>query len=89
MTINDQIRDEKLQCDINRETVKISVLFSGKILLKSFWKISKKIEDQVQKQDDALNDLKPKEQRKPIEDKSNNQSKATIIFSDLINNRAK
>ena len=31
MTINDQIRDEKLQCDINRETVKISVLFSGKI----------------------------------------------------------
>ena len=31
MTINDQIRDEKLQYDINREVVKISVLPSGKI----------------------------------------------------------
>ena len=31
MTINDQIRDEKIQYDINRETVKISALSSGKI----------------------------------------------------------
>ena len=31
MTINDQIRDEKLQFDINREAAKISVLSSGKI----------------------------------------------------------
>ena len=31
--------------------------------------------------------MKPKEQTKPIEDKSNNQSRATIIFSDLINKR--
>ena len=31
MTINDQIRDEKLQHDINREATKISVLSSGKI----------------------------------------------------------
>ena len=31
MTISDQIRDEKLQYDINRETVKISALSSGKI----------------------------------------------------------
>ena len=31
MTINDQIRDEKLQYDINREAAKISVLSSGKI----------------------------------------------------------
>ena len=30
MTINDQIRDEKLQYDINREAAKISVLSSGK-----------------------------------------------------------
>ena len=29
--------------------------------------------------------MKPKEQTKPIYDKSNNQSKATIIFHDLIN----
>ena len=31
MTINDQIRDEKLQYDINREAAKISALSSDKI----------------------------------------------------------
>ena len=31
MTLADQIRDEKLQYDINRETAKISALSSGKI----------------------------------------------------------
>ena len=31
MTIDDSIRDEKLQYDINRETAKISALSSGKI----------------------------------------------------------
>ena len=31
MTINDQIRDEKLQHDINREAAKISALSSGEI----------------------------------------------------------
>ena len=31
MTINDQIRDEKLQYDINREAAKISVLSSDEI----------------------------------------------------------
>ena len=31
MTINDQVRDEKLQYDINREAAKISALSSGKI----------------------------------------------------------
>ena len=31
MTINDQIRDQKLQYDINREAAKISSLSSGKI----------------------------------------------------------
>ena len=30
MTINDQIRDEKLQYNINREAAKISALSSGK-----------------------------------------------------------
>ena len=30
MTIDDQIRDEKLQYDINREAVKTSVLSTGK-----------------------------------------------------------
>ena len=31
MTINHQIKDEKLQYDINREAAKISVLSSGKL----------------------------------------------------------
>ena len=31
MTINDNIRDEKLQYDINREATKISALPSGKV----------------------------------------------------------
>ena len=31
MTINDQIRDEKLQYDINREAAKTLALASGKI----------------------------------------------------------
>ena len=31
MTTDDNIRDEKLQCDINREGAKISALSSGKI----------------------------------------------------------
>ena len=31
MTIKDQIKDEKLQYDINREAAKISALSSGKI----------------------------------------------------------
>ena len=118
MTINDQIRDEKLQYDINRKAAKISALSSGKIHKyeylagedtipsnqeqiieqakftyshsgKAFEKQIKTIEDQSQKQVDVLKDLKPKEQTKPIEDKSNNQSKATAIFNDLINKRKK
>ena len=31
MTMNDQIKDEKLQYDINREAAKISALSSGKL----------------------------------------------------------
>ena len=31
ITIDDEIRDEKLQCDINREAAEISVLLSGKV----------------------------------------------------------
>ena len=87
MTINDQIRDERLQYDINREAVKISALLSGKIhkydyltgegilpsnqqqiiehakfnysaLGKAFEKQIKTIEDQGEKQVDALKDFK-------------------------------
>ena len=116
MTINDQIRDEKLQYDINREAAKISALSSGKIhkyeyltgedilpsnqqqiieqarftfspLGKTLEKQIKIIEDQEKKQVDALKDLKTKEQTKPTEDKSNNQSKATVVFNGRINKR--
>ena len=88
MTIDDQIRDEKLHYDINRDAVKISVLSSGKIdkyeylageeilpsnqqqiieqakftyspLGKAFEKL-KIIEDQGQKQVEALKVLRPK-----------------------------
>ena len=118
MTINDQIRDEKIQYDINRVAAKISALSSGKIrkyeyltgedilpynqqqiieqakltyspLGKAFEKQIKTIKDQGEKQVDALKDLKPKDQLKPIENKSNNQSKATVIFNELINERKK
>ena len=116
MTINDQIRDEKLQYDINREAAKISALSSGKIhkyeyltgehmlpsnqqlitrqtkftyypLGKAFEKQIKTSEDQGEKQIAALKYLKPKEQTKPTEDKSNNQSKATAIFNGPVNKR--
>ena len=56
---------------------------------KGFEKQIKTIEDQRQKQVDALENLKPKEQAKPTEDKSDNQSKASIIFDNLINKRKK
>ena len=116
MTINDQIRDEKLQYDINRKTAKISASSSGNIkkyeyltgedillsnqqqiieqakftyspLGKASGKQTKTIEDQSKKQVDALENLKLKEETKPIEDKSNNQPKATDIFNKLINKR--
>ena len=54
---------------------------------KAFEKQIKAIEDQGKKQVDALEKLKPKEETKPIEDKSNNQPKATAIFYELINKR--
>ena len=56
---------------------------------KTFEKQIKTIEDQGQRHIDTLESLKPKEQTKPIEDKPNNQSKATIMFNDLINKRKK
>ena len=91
MTINDQIRDEKLRYDISREAVKISALSPGKIrkyeyltgedilpsnqqqiieeakftyspLVKALGKQIKTIEDQRQKQVEALNTLKSNNQ---------------------------
>ena len=113
---NDQIRDKKLQYDINRETAKILALSPGKIhkyedltgeevlpsnqqqvieqakfiyspLRKAFEKQINTIEDQGQKQVEALKDLKTKQQTKVTEDKpeeKNNLPRSTIIFNDLI-----
>ena len=54
---------------------------------KAFGKQIKTIEDQGKKQVNALEKLKQKEETKLIEDKPNNQSRATIINNDLINKR--
>ena len=59
--------------------------FTYSSLGKAFEKQIKTIEDQGKKQVEALKDLKPEEQIKRIEGKSNNQSRATIIFNDPIN----
>ena len=61
--------------------------FTYSPLGKAFEKQIKTIEDQGKKQVNALENLRPKEETKPIEDKSNNQSRATIIFNELINKR--
>ena len=118
MTINDQIKHEKLQYNINREAAKISALSSGKLhkyeyligeyilpstqqpiieqtkftyspLGKAFDKQIKTIEDQGKKQVDGLKKLKLKEEIKPIEGTSNNQSRAATIFNELISKRKK
>ena len=61
--------------------------FTYSPLGKAFEKQIKTIEDQGEKQVEALKDLKPKEQTKAIEGESSSQSKAKKIFSDLIKER--
>ena len=56
---------------------------------KTFKKQIKTIEDEGKKHVDALENLKPKEETKPIEDKSNNPKKATNTFNKLIEERKK
>ena len=84
MTINDQIKDEKLQQQIIEQTK-----FTYSPLGKACDKQIKAIEDQGKTQFDALENLKPKEETKPIEDESNNQPKSTTVFNELINKRKK
>ena len=112
MTLKDQIKDEKLQYDINREAAKISALSSAKIhkyeyltgkdmlptnqqqiieqtkftyspLGKAFEKQIKTIEDQGEKQIDALKDLKPKEQTKAITYKSDDDNDKTSTSKEI------
>ena len=115
MTINDKIRDEKLQYDINREAAKISALSSGKIhkyeyltgedilpsnqqqvitystLGKVFGKQIKAIEDQGQKQVDALKNLKEQTKQlvnvKDCDDEEKLLSKEREIFSNIYSKR--
>ena len=61
--------------------------FTYSPLGKAFEKQIKAIEDQGKKQVGVLENLKPKEETKPIENKSNNKLKAGIIFDSLINKR--
>ena len=56
-------------------------------MVRAFEKQKKTIKDQEKKQVDALKDLKPIEQTKPIESKSNDESKVKTIFNDLISKR--
>ena len=119
MTINDQIRDEKLQYNINREAAKISALSSGKIhkyeyltgedilpsnqqqiieqakftyssLGKAFEKQIETIEDQGEKEIDALKDLK--DQNKQVHNISDYKddllhSKEREIFKNIYSKR--
>ena len=122
MTINDQIRDENLQYDINREEAKISALSCGKIhkyeyltgedillsnqqqiieqakftyspLGKAFEKQIKTIEDQGEKQIDALKDLKPKQPKEQLVNVNDDyedkllHSKEQEIFRNIYNKR--
>ena len=61
--------------------------FAYSSLEKAFEKQIKTTEDQGEKQVKALKNLKAKEQTKAIEDESNNQQRASIIFKDLIKER--
>ena len=54
---------------------------------KAFEEQTKTIEDQGQA--DALENLKPTEETKLIEDKSHNQPKSAIIFNELIKKEKK
>ena len=68
-------------------TEQVKFKFTYSPLGKAFEKQTKTIEDQGKNEVYALEKLKPDDQKKPIKDKSNNLSKAIIIFNDLINKR--
>ena len=93
MTIEDQIKDEKLQYDINREAAKISALSSGKIeqtkftyspLGKAFEKQTKTMEDQGKKQIDALESLKTSDKElTPIKDLISKENQNPEIINEI------
>ena len=68
----------------NQQQIIEQAKFTYSPLGKAFEKQIKTTEDQGKEQVGALENLKLKEETKPIDDKSNNQLKATIIFNELI-----
>ena len=68
----------------NQQHIIEQAKFTYSTLGKAFEKQIKTIEDQGEKQIKSLEDLKPKEQTKAIESKSNNESMSANIFNDLI-----
>ena len=71
----------------NQQQIIEQAKFTYSLLGKAFEKQIKTNEDQGERQIKALEDLKPKEQTKSIEFKSNNQSRTAIIFNYLISKR--
>ena len=71
----------------NQQQIIEQAKFTHTPLGKAFEKQTRTIEDQGKNQVDTLKILKPKEERKLIEDKPNNQQRVSIIFNDLINER--
>ena len=71
----------------NQQQIIEQTKFTYSPLGKAFDKQIKTIEDQGKKQVDALKKLTLKEEIKPIEGTSNNQSRAVTIFNELINKR--
>ena len=73
----------------NQQQIIEQATFTYSPLGKALWKQIITIEDQGKKEVEALEKLKPKEETKPIEDKSNNLPEATAIFNELIDERKK
>ena len=71
----------------NQQQIIEQTKFTYSPLGKAFEKQTKLIVDHGKKQVEALENLKPKVEKKPTKDTPNNQSRATIIFNDLINKR--
>ena len=97
MTINDQIRHEKLQYDVNREAAKISALSSGKIHKYEYLTGEDILpSNQQQTIEQAKFTHSPlgkafEKQIKAIEDRGKKQVVAleSFIFNELINKRKK
>ena len=86
MTIDDNIRDEKLKYDINRESAKISSLSSSKTEnCEYFKKQTKMIEEQERKQIDAITNQS--ERLAALTNKDYHKDNYKEIFEELVKER--